>query len=583
VTTIFQSPASAPLSAVRDGANAPPARVAQVLFAVAFIVALGLELWTERGLPLWLDEAWTVGIAGPAPWIDFFHQVYWDVNAPLYYVVMYAWQGVFGQSDLAMRGPSMIFAVATPLLVAFSSVEGLNRTGRLGWASVMALWFPALSYAQEARCFAMLLFVSTLQTLAFIRLLQGPSTRRAAIWASFAALAILTHYDAIFLGAVQGLTYLAVHRLRAVRTWPAALAFIPAFGWLLYHLPRIVQFAQPGIAWYDVLDAHKLIDNLVYMMGRRQCWVLPAAGLFAIGLRLLPLTRTGGDSPIAPRAVVPLWFGSLASFFGAAVLLGVGFLRPNLIYILYRWPSWLVLAAGLLALGLWLVYDLRTARNGRDDTLAAAAPLWLASLASFLGATALIVAGFLRPSFAMRYLTPDGPGVLLGIVLVIAAIAGHRGSWALAMLVISLALAGICQITTGERMVPHQYNYEGASRLLEAHHPQRLVFLWDHPVDPIEHPEQLAAAGDAFFRRDGVKLAIDPVILKPGEDPNRRLLAGAAPPHSVILWVYDVQVHDSAALRFPPRITTLDPTWTCRNTGQARFGILACWRTGEAS
>jgi hypothetical protein len=478
-------------------------------------VALGLEFWLQRGEPLWLDEAWTVGIAGPAPWIDFFHQVYWDVNAPLYYLLMYLWQALFGQSDLAMRAPSLIFAVATPLLIAFSRVESLGRTQRLAWASVMALWFPALCYAQEARCFAMLLFLSTWQTLAFIRLLQAPGTGRAAVWALIGALSILTHYDAIFLGAVQGLVYLAVHRMRAVRTWPAALAFVPAFGWLLYHLPRIVQFAQPGIAWYSVLDLDALTDDLVnQLMGERQGWVLLGVGVLAVGLRALPARRA----------------------------------KPS----------------------------------GREIAVKPAAAVWLAALAAVISAATLIGIGFLRPSFAPRYLTPDGPGVMLGVVLVIGAIAGRRAGWAFTLLVIALAAAVSRQMALGERMAPRAYNYERASQLLEKVHPKHLVFLWDHPVDPIEHPEQLAAAGNAFFRRDGLKLIVDPVILKPGEDPNRRLLAGAAPPHSVILWVYDVAVHDTAAADFPPRITTLDPAWTCRPGGGDRFGILACWRKAEA-
>jgi hypothetical protein len=490
------------------------ALLAPILFALAFITALVLEFWLQRGEPLWLDEAWTIGIAGPASWIDFFHQVYWDVNAPLYYLVMYLWQGVFGQSDLAMRAPSLIVAVATPLVLALSRVEGLGHTERLTWASVTALWFPALCYAQEARSYALLLFISTLQTLAFIRLLQAPNTGRATVWAAFGALAILTHYDAIFLGAVQGLIYLAAHRLRAVRTWPAALAFVPAFGWLLYHLPRIVQFARPDIAWYSVLDIDDLTDDLLHLMGERQCWVLLAVGLLAVGLRFVPLFRS---------------------------------------------------------------------ETGRRDALSnSVAPVWLAALAAVISATALIVIGFLRPSFAPRYLTPDGPGVLLGIVILIAGIAGRRAAWALGVLVIALGVAVGAQMAMGERMAPRGYNYERASQLLEKVHPKHLVFLWDHPVDPIEHPEQLAAAGDAFFRRDGVKLTVDPVILKPGEDPNRRLLAGAAQPHSVILWVYDVAVHGTAAADFPPEITTLDPAWTCRHGGGDRFGILACWRKSAA-
>jgi hypothetical protein len=506
-------------NAIRSGSESPSlahrlsAPLAPVLFALAFITALVLELWLQRGEPLWLDEAWTVGIAGPAPWIDFFHQVYGDVNAPLYYLLMYLWQGVFGQSDLAMRAPSLIFAIATPLVLAFTPVDGLSRSQRLTWASMVALWFPALCAAQEARSYAMLLFLSACQTLAFIRLLQAPSTGRATLWASFAALTLLTHYDAIFLGAVQGLIYLAVHRLRAVRTWPAALAFVPAFGWLLYHLPRIAQFARPDIAWYSVLDLDDLTDDLLQLMGKWQCWVLLAVGLLAVALRVIDLLRRKPRPPhVATLATAPVWFAALAALLSAAVL---------------------------------------------------------------------IVIGLLRPSFAPRYLMPDGPGVLLGIVLLIAWIAGRRAAWALGVLVIGVGVSVSHEMAIGQRMIPKGFNYEHASQALEKVHPQRLVFLWDHPAGALYRPEELAAAGDAFFRRDGVKLKVDAVILKPGEDPNRRLLAGAAPPHSVILWVYDVGVHDTAAADFPPRITALDPAWTCHRNGRDR-AVVACWRKSDA-
>jgi hypothetical protein len=242
---------------------------------------------------------------------------------------------------------------------------------------------------------------------------------------------------------------------------------------------------------------------------------------------------------------------------------------------------WVLLAASLLAVGLRFIPLLRSERGRRHAPSDAVAAVWLAALASILSAITLIVIGFVRPSFAPRYLIPDGPGVLLGIVLLIAALAGRRAAWALGVLVIGLGAAVTRQLALGERMVPRGYNWERASQVLEKVHPKHLVFLWDHPVDPIEHPQQLAAAGDAFFRRDGVKLTVDPVILKPGEDPNRRLLAGSGPPHSVILWVYDVGVHGTAAADFPPDITALDPAWTCRQSGRDR-AVLACWRKSDA-
>jgi uncharacterized membrane protein len=472
-------------------------------------VALFLELWFERE-PLWLDEAWTIAIAGQSRWGDFFHQVYWDVNAPLYYLFIHLWQSVFGLSDLSLRLPSLVFATATPLVAALSRTEGLPDEDRLTWAAILALWFPALSFAQEARCYAMLLLICTLQCVAFIRLLQAPDLRRAAVWASLAALSILTHYDAIFPAAMQGLVYLTVYRSRAVKTWPAALAFVPAFGWLLYHLPRIVLFAKPSIAWYALLQ-------------------------------LSDLTQIGG-----------FLIGSVEALAGLVIV-------------------------AALALIIRLAWPRRSRVEGPEPYV------WWAVAPSVVGAVILVVIGFFRPSFTFRYLTPDAPGILLGLVLVARVIIGRRVGLAYVELIVLLGFATIGRVYAGDRMAPHSYNYEVASRMLEKSHPRRAVFLWDHPVDPILHPEQLAAAGDAFFHRDGLRLAVDPVILKPGEDPNARLMKEAAAPGSVILWVYDTEVQGTAARRYPPRISTLDPSWLCRRYGGGdRFAVYACERAPSA-
>ncbi len=478
-------------------------------FVLALATALYLELWTERGEPLWLDEAWSIAIAGQRSWLSFYHQVYWDVNAPLYYLLLHLWQGAFGLSDLSLRIPSLALTVATPLSVALSRPPGLPREDRLAWAAILALWFPSLSFAQEARSYALLLLISTLQLLAFIRLLHTPRTGCAVIWASLAGLAILTHYDAIFSAAIQGLTYLAVYRLAAVRTWPAALAFVPAFAWLAFHLARIVQFARPDIAWYSPLKPADLRDVFGFLAGTpQQLW-----GLLIVGLGMVVLR--------------------------------------------FAWPR-------------------------RVRPLDISSRVWLAVLPAGLAAVALVIMGFLRPSFAPRYLTPEGPGVLLGLVLLARGMVGRRLGFALVGLVASFAVVSSWRISAGARMAPRQYNYERASEALEKVNPRRLVFLWDHPVDPILHPEQLAAAGGAFFHRDGFKIAVAPVVLTPGQDPNRVLLADAASPGSVILWVYDTVVQGTAARRFPPQIDDLNPTWTCDQYGRGRFGVYACQKAGQA-
>jgi hypothetical protein len=480
------------------------------IVAAAAGLALLFALWLEVGVQgrdaFWLDEAWTGAVVDQRRWIDVFHQIYWDVNAPLYTASLHAWALVFGLSDAALRAPSLIAATLTPLAIAFAPVQTLGRAERLAWAAIIALWFPGLCFAQEARCYALLLLFASAQTLAFLRLLEEPGTGRALLWTGLAALSILTHYDAAFLGLSQGLIYLATCRGQAVRTWPAALALLPVAGWMAFHWPTIHTFSRPDLAWYSPLQPRQLWPIAGYLAGTQDgLWALALAGAAALTLR-------------------------------------------------FAWP----------------VTSPPRQAEGRP---------WIVVAASVLAASALIGLGFLRPSFTFRYLTPSAPGVLLGLVLAARGLAGsRRAPLAYGILILASGWIGGAALLSHFRMAPRRYTFEHASAALARERPARLVFLWDHPIDPVLHPEQLSALGGFFLHRQGLSTTVDPVVLAPGEDPNARLLREAQPPGSAILWLYDVAVRGTAAIRHPPALSRIDPSWRCRDYGSRRFGVLACTR-----
>jgi hypothetical protein len=296
-----------------------------LLATVAIVLAAStvMRIAVGAGEPLWLDEAWT-GVHSLQPtFADFVREVYVDINAPLYYVVMWAWSAAFGVSNEALRLPSVLFGLLCPALALLPSREIGWRT-RLVWCGLLATWVPGLMQSQEARCYALLLALATGGTILHARLLAAPSLARAAAWAGIGALAILTHYYAAILFGCQGLAYLARHRGTALRTWPAALLFVPAFGWTAYHLPQLATFAQA--TWYATLSASALPWLLLYATGPAPLvMIVLGAGvpgtLFGVPL---PSFRTGRERA---AAVLPWVVGAAAV--GALILVGAGFLRPS--------------------------------------------------------------------------------------------------------------------------------------------------------------------------------------------------------------------------------------------------------------
>jgi hypothetical protein len=346
------------------------ARAGVALACAALAATTVLRFFMGRGQPLWLDETWTGAIAATHGWGAFWRQVYLDVNAPLYYLVMHLWTGVAGLSDEALRLPSALFGVLAPLAIAFSRVEGLSRPARLTWAALVAMWIPGVWFAGDARCYALLLLLTTAQTLAFARLMRAPDMRRALVWCVLTALAILTHYHAAILGGLQGLAYLALHRQRALRTWPAALVFAPVAAWLAWHAPRIILFAQPDVAWYQLLRLDRLGRLAAYVPGDQTLGL----ALIAIAVAALILGFALKDDPERERRPTGiLWLAVALALAGAGMVVVMGFVRPSFTdrYLIPFEPSLLL---GIALVSQWLAR--RFAWTHAAVIVAAMAVLW---------------------------------------------------------------------------------------------------------------------------------------------------------------------------------------------------------------
>jgi uncharacterized membrane protein len=120
---------------------------------------------------------------------------------PLYYALAWVWTQLTGTGPWGLRSLSALAGVAT-IPVAFLVGRELrgNRTGFLATALVavnpMLIW-----YSQEARAYALLAFFCALSLLYCVRALrpeQEDERRSLVLWGVFSALALATHYFAVF-------------------------------------------------------------------------------------------------------------------------------------------------------------------------------------------------------------------------------------------------------------------------------------------------------------------------------------------------------------------------------------------------
>ena len=298
--------------------------------------------------PLWFDETFTLAIVSRPDWASFWREVYLDSNGPAYYLLMRVWTGLFGHSDLALRAPSLLAILAAGLLPLVICPPEMTRRSRLAWAALIYSWW-GVGYFLDARCYGLLLAVSTWQCLVFAKLMARPGLRTALIWAATAALAILLHYYAVFLGMAQGLIYLARHRHVALRTWPAGLAFLPSFGWIAYHAPRLKQYSGLARIWHPPLEAGRIFEMAGFVLGPTSPLIFAGvATILAVGLSL---GRVGSATPadVEPKPSGALVMTVVSGGLALALVVGFGLLGSGLS------PRYLIPLGPPLVLGVVLV------------------------------------------------------------------------------------------------------------------------------------------------------------------------------------------------------------------------------------
>ena len=214
--------------------------------AALVLLAAALRLATLTQQSFWYDESFTpVHVLHTGLGATLKAVVHSENTPPLWYVLAWVDVRLFGDSALALRLPSALAGIATvPLVWGIGNALSGRRAALIG-AAIVAVNPLFIWYSQEARAYGLFVFFAALAMLCFVRLLREPSGARAAWFALSGALALLTHYFAVFLLIPMVLLLL---RERAARR-----AALPAAGALvvvgLALLPLISAQGGHGTQW----------------------------------------------------------------------------------------------------------------------------------------------------------------------------------------------------------------------------------------------------------------------------------------------------------------------------------------------
>jgi mannosyltransferase len=239
-------PVSAVAAASRPAAIAEQRRLPTWWpLAALILLAAVLRLATLTEQSFWYDESFTpVHVLHTGLGATLKAVVHSENTPPLWYLLAWVDVRLFGDGALALRLPSALAGIATVPVVWAIGEKLSGRRAALIAGAIVAVNPLFVWYSQEARAYGLFVFFAALAMLCFVRLLGAPSAKRAAWFALSGALALLTHYFAVFLLIPMVLLLL---RERAARRAVPAAAGLAVVGLAL--LPLISAQGGHGTQW----------------------------------------------------------------------------------------------------------------------------------------------------------------------------------------------------------------------------------------------------------------------------------------------------------------------------------------------
>lgn len=312
--------------------------VVGLLAAGHFLLCCYLSCTVSLGI----DEAYTLSSTAEGPAHAYRQALHFELQPPAYFVSLSLWR-VAGSSLLVAR----LFSVCctTAALIALAGISRRFLSGvHPGWVVSAAAFNPAILYAaSEARCYALVVLLGTLQILLFhdCFLRESVSRWKRLAFCACALAGLLTFY---FLGfALVGLAcgLVAMRRWGALRTYFACMLcvgtlFVPQalnvsrqvtdHTATVFHRPGVVESVR-YVSWQmrDLIlpsDWEPLPDS------SRWVWVIVGCLWLLLGFRFRTLLRLQSHWSCYSLVVVMFGFYLLAAQLMGIELLSARHMMP---------------------------------------------------------------------------------------------------------------------------------------------------------------------------------------------------------------------------------------------------------------
>jgi mannosyltransferase len=329
---------------------------------VAAFALTALLAFAGLGLKsLWIDEAYSVQIAG----LDW--EWLWrvplevDVNQSLYYLLLRI-VSTFGSDEILVRLPSALATIGMAVLLVLLARRLFGAPTAVATALLVAVNPIVIRYAHEARGYALAALLAVVGTWLIVIAARTESWRPWLAYAVTMAVLVYTSLPAVLVGVAHALWVMLLPGLR--RRLSRIGVVVLAVGGLLAPLATVVavgsgnslSFAEWNTLGRIVTAIQEALPPMVLLALASLVMIVPVVALFLVRRRVT--ARPSRDVLlIALWLIVPVWLASVYSLLASPVFVVRYFVTsvPAAILLLGWITTLLPRRAGAVVLGLCVI------------------------------------------------------------------------------------------------------------------------------------------------------------------------------------------------------------------------------------
>jgi len=198
------------------------------LFVIVLLIAFAVRLY-KLNSPLWLDELYGYRLAKLG--FEAIIQNSWiDPHPPLFNILQWAIGLEKYQNEILWRLIPLSSGMLTIVFIGIITKETINPFASIVICLTAATLPSLVFYSQEARPFALLIFLASLSMWLTITIIRNPLVHRLWIgWTVVSLLGLFTGY-AYLMVAFSQLAFLGLYNYRRAHWWIVLVIIISGWG-----------------------------------------------------------------------------------------------------------------------------------------------------------------------------------------------------------------------------------------------------------------------------------------------------------------------------------------------------------------